>query len=353
MSPMVHPFTQLLLAWNASSNTRTMPWKGEKDPYRIWLSEVILQQTRVEQGRDYYLRFLHRFPTVQDLAAAADADVFKLWEGLGYYARCRNLLHTARHIVTVRKGIFPDTYEDILALKGIGAYTAAAIASFAFGLPRAVVDGNVMRVMARVFGIHEAVDSTGGKKAFSELASTLLDQQSPGVYNQAIMDFGAVVCKPLAPLCQACPLSGICQAFAAGQVAALPYKAKQLVRKKRWFYYLLAEQAGKILIRERPAGDIWRHLYEFVLVESPGKLGVRALRSMALPADWQAAEPRILEISAPYRQVLTHQEINGRFIRISLAAPFASPPGYTWVPKTDLQKFAFPKFILSYLSENR
>src|SRR5437868_3718798 len=188
-------FTNSLLNWNRKYNKRQMPWKGEKDPYKIWLSEIILQQTRVEQGWNYYHQFVENFPTVIHLAKAPETKVFKLWEGLGYYSRCKNLIATAKIIASKHKGKFPEAYEDIISLKGVGSYTAAAIASFAFDLPFAVVDGNVFRVLSRFFGIATAIDSTAGKKMFTQLAAELLDKKHPGIYNQALMDFGAVVCK--------------------------------------------------------------------------------------------------------------------------------------------------------------
>jgi len=197
-------FAELLIKWNKKENKRVMPWKGEKDPYKIWLSEIILQQTRVEQGLEYYNRFVKVFPEINKLAKAPDKKIFKLWEGLGYYTRCRNLITTARFIVKEKKGVFPQTYEEIISLKGVGPYTAAAISSFAFNLPHAVVDGNVYRVLSRVFGIKKPVDSTEGKKYFNGLANELLSKEQPGIYNQAIMDFGAIICKPSSPLCTAC-----------------------------------------------------------------------------------------------------------------------------------------------------
>src|SRR6187549_1636680 len=197
-------FTPTLLDWNNNENTRSMPWKGEKDPYRIWLSEIILQQTRVEQGWAYYENFILNYPTVRDLAAAPEEAVFRLWQGLGYYARCKNMLAAARQIVEQFHGHFPNTYDAIQSLKGVGPYTAAAIASFAFNLPHAVLDGNVYRVLSRFFGIDEPIDSTKGKQLFTGIAGRVLSQKEPGLFNQAIMDFGATVCKPVAPLCSLC-----------------------------------------------------------------------------------------------------------------------------------------------------
>jgi len=206
-------FSALLLRWHLDDNKRQMPWKGERDAYKVWLSEIILQQTRVEQGRAYYERFIKKYPSIKLLAEAKDEEVFKLWEGLGYYTRCRNLLHTARLIATKYNGKFPERYEEIVALKGIGDYTAAAIASFCFDLPYAVVDGNVLRVLSRVFGDKTPVDTNEGKKNFAELANKLLDKSQPGLFNQAIMDFGATICKPAIPTCPLCCLNAICTAY--------------------------------------------------------------------------------------------------------------------------------------------
>lgn len=212
-----------------------MPWKGETDPYRIWLSEIILQQTRVGQGTAYYERFISRFPTILDLANASEKEVFKYWEGLGYYSRCRNLIATANRIMTIYNGHFPSNYAQILDLPGIGPYTAAAISSFAFGLPYAVVDGNVERVLARFFGISAPVGSAAGKKLYTSLAGDLLDKKTPGIYNQAIMDFGATICKPQNPLCHHCVQAKGCEAFNQGWVSQLPVRAVASVRKKGGF----------------------------------------------------------------------------------------------------------------------
>src|ERR1700753_3037261 len=244
MSPEKANFARILLKWHGSKNHRKMPWKGEKNPYRIWLSEVILQQTRVDQGWAYYEKFLEAFPTVHDLAHAPEQKVFKLWEGLGYYNRCRNLIATAKKIDAEYNGEFPNTYEEILALKGIGPYTAAAIASFAFDLPHAVVDGNVTRVISRYFGINTPIDTTAGKKLYTELADALLDKEHAAAYNQAIMDFGATVCLPRNPLCTDCIQAPDCQARQHGWTAQLPVKEKSIQKKERWFYYFIVEVPG-------------------------------------------------------------------------------------------------------------
>jgi len=260
-------FRESLLLWNEYDNDRPMPWKGEKDPYKIWISEIILQQTRVAQGLEYYKRFIHKFPTIQYLAKAPEKQVFKLWEGLGYYSRCKNLISTAKYISKELMGIFPDNYADLIKLKGVGKYTASAIASFAYALPYAVVDGNVFRVLSRYFGIETPIDSNEGKKYFTEIANNLLDNENPGVYNQAIMDFGAVVCKPLLPLCNGCPLQSQCKAYKNNLVKILPIKEKFILRKERWFYYFIIELNNTIYIKKRKKKDIWQNLYEFVIIE--------------------------------------------------------------------------------------
>ena len=274
-------FSTILLKWNRETNSRQMPWKGEKDPYRIWLSEIILQQTRVEQGLDYYNNFTRVYSDIHKLAAAPDDQVFKLWEGLGYYTRCRNLIHTARYISKELDGKFPDNYVDIKALKGIGPYTAAAISSFAFNLPHAVVDGNVFRVLARIFNIKIPVDTTQGKKFFSELAEKLLDRNEPAQYNQAIMDFGAIICKPVNPACEQCVFNKECYAFQNGVVDQLPVKEKKIRIKTRWFYYLVLEHKNKLYIRQRQGKDIWQQLFEFPLLESDLELDENRIYELA------------------------------------------------------------------------
>lgn len=344
-------FTLALLKWNKENNTRAMPWKGEKDPYKIWLSEIILQQTRVEQGWDYYNRFITTFPTVQQLAKAPENKVFKLWEGLGYYSRCKNLIVTAKKISQEYKGVFPNEYEDILQLKGVGPYTAAAIASFAFNLPHAVVDGNVFRVLARYFNNATAIDSTAGKKIFTELAAALLDKKQPGLYNQAIMDFGAVICKPQQPLCVSCPLHKNCLAYANGTVSHLPVKEKKLNVKSRWFYYVIAQYNNEVLVKKRTAGDIWENLYEFVLYEAASPLDNSQVENLTiLKTISRIKRPAVNWVSSAYKQKLTHQIIYGQFINISLTQK-TTPEGYEWVPFSHLSKLAFPKIITLYLKD--
>ncbi|MCY7291765.1 MAG: A/G-specific adenine glycosylase [Ferruginibacter sp.] len=344
-------FKKNLIRWNIEMNKREMPWKGEKDPYKIWLSEIILQQTRVEQGLAYYNRFIANFPTVEELANASETKVFKLWEGLGYYTRCKNLIATAKYISNDLQGKFPDTYDNILSLKGIGPYTAAAIGSFAFNLPYAVVDGNVFRVLARYFGIETPVDGSAGKKQFTILANQVLDKKHPGNYNQALMDFGAVICKPQLPLCSGCIMNMRCIAYRMGTVQQLPIKEKLLTKKTRWLYYLVIELNNKLYVRKRGAGDIWENLYEFVLIESKDKWQLDTIEMKITATSLMTkGNFEILGISQEYKQLLTHQTIGGLFIHLKIKSPILLNT-YKMVSKKALQELPFPKFISNYLKD--
>jgi A/G-specific adenine glycosylase len=339
-------FTKGLLEWNRHQNTREMPWKGEKDPYRIWISEIILQQTRVDQGLAYYNNFILTFPTIRHLAKAPDEKVFKCWEGLGYYTRCRNLLATARYIVTERKGVFPRQYEEILALKGIGPYTAAAISSFAFQLPHAVVDGNVFRVLSRYFGIGLATDTTEGKKVFSSLAQELIDPKQPGPYNQAIMDFGAVICKPAAPLCNTCVFRKNCLAFKEGKADELPVKQKKTKQRERWFNYIIPVFKKQVAIRQRRGKDIWQDLYEFPMIETAKAVSVASLMKMAVIKKWFGSSiPAHPEKPFHSRQLLSHQLVHGQFILLEVDDEPLADNDWQWVKKNKLAAFSFPGLI--------
>jgi len=345
-------FAPRLLHWHRHQNKRQMPWKGEKDPYRIWLSEIILQQTRVEQGLAYYERFVAHFPTITALAAAPDAQVMKLWEGLGYYSRCRNLLATARIVADSYNGHFPESYENIKALKGIGPYTAAAIASFAYNLPHAVVDGNVYRVLARIWGIGQPIDSTAGKKTFAGLADSLLDKKHAGLYNQAIMDFGATVCKPQLPLCEQCIFEKECAARRQNRIQELPVKEKKTKVRKRWFYYLVMEYRGKVAIRKRTEKDIWQDLYEFPVLEQTSETAIPELLQLAHDKKWlKTGIFELTDTSAALRQLLSHQVITGRFIRLQLKEKTYQEKDTVWVPAAELDNYAFPRFIRSYFQQ--
>lgn len=340
-------FTRNLLSWNRLENNRSMPWKGENDPYKIWLSEIILQQTRVEQGLEYYNNYIKKYPTIKKLASARDTEVYKLWEGLGYYNRCRNLLITARYIAAELKGQFPDKYESILKLKGVGPYTAAAIASFAFNLPYAVVDGNVMRVLSRYFGIEIPADSVAGKTYFTTLANKLLQKDAPAIFNQAIMDFGATVCKPKNPDCKKCPMNKNCLAFNTDAIDDYPVKGKRPARQTRWFYYVVASFRNQFYIRKRTGKDIWHNLHEFILIESDSVVDDEQLHTGNAFRNIIGNDFRVSGISATYNQVLTHQFISGKFIRVELLKKKAIK-GYELVTKDRLSKLAFPVFIINY-----
>ena len=344
-------FSRILLKWDKEKNKRKMPWKKETDPYKIWLSEVILQQTRVEQGLKYYESFVKTFPDIHSLARAPDQKIYKLWEGLGYYARCRNLIETARHIDRNLKGKFPSRHDDLLKLKGVGAYTAAAIASFAFNEPRAVIDGNVFRVLSRLFGIDKPIDTLEGKHFFKRLGQKLLDEKRPALYNQAIMDFGAIVCKPL-PECSQCPLNRYCVAFQNQTIFSLPVKLKKVSIRKRWFYYVLFEYKGRFAIRQRTEKDIWHNLFEFLLIESEKVLDQNAIVKQLRKIKGMASNgTEIKSVSPVFRQQLSHQRIEGRFAELKITHKPTRMDGVIWVRKEEMKNYAFPKFITQYLEK--
>lgn len=326
-----------------------MPWKGEKDPYRIWLSEIILQQTRVEQGLAYYNRFVAAFPTIVDLALAGDAAVYKLWEGLGYYSRCRNLIATARQIAFEYQGNFPDNYKQILSLNGVGPYTAAAIASFAYGLPHAVVDGNVLRVLSRYFGHSLPVDTTGGKAFYTQLAAEVLAADQSGPYNQAIMDFGATVCKPQLPLCIECPLQPNCTAYQSNQVAALPVKSKKLQIKTRWMYYFVFVVNDAVLIQIRNNKDIWQHLYEFYLIEKDASTTWTEALVQSWLQQYLATTGIVRHISGMIQQKLTHRLIQGQFIIVQLDSVPPALNHLQSVKIAQINQYPFPRLIHQFL----
>jgi A/G-specific adenine glycosylase len=343
-------FSTQLLDWHATQNKRTMPWKGIKDPYRIWLSEIILQQTRVQQGLDYYRRFTENFPNIHALAAADETLIFKLWEGLGYYSRCRNLIITAKYISKELGGQFPQTQEGLLALKGVGNYTAAAIGSFAFGLPLAVVDGNVMRVLSRFLGIDEPIDQPAGKKIFEQQAAEMLGKADPALYNQAIMDLGATICKPQQPECQDCPLRKKCHAHAHDTQSHFPVKSKKILQKNRFVHYLLVEADGSMLVRQRKGKDIWQDLYEFVLIEKDEPAEEVELKKAGF---WSGSlrKQTIIDISGLYIHQLTHQKIHARFVHVKLEKKIPWE-GYEWIDFKKIKSLAFPRLISRYLERH-
>lgn len=346
-------FQQRLMTWYAGSE-RPLPWKEEKDPYKIWLSEIIMQQTRVAQGLPYYERFVAAYPTVSDLANAPDDEVMKQWEGLGYYSRARNLLATARYIAKDLGGVFPREYSDIRALKGVGPYTAAAIASFAYELPYAVVDGNVYRVLSRFLGDSTPVDTPSGQHLFRQYAEQLLDTRNPGRYNQAIMDFGAMHCTPRKPACTSCPLQEACIAFQRGEQVLLPQKAGKINVRDRFFHYLVIAYQGAVLLHRREEKDIWQDLYAFPLLED--QLPPRATEDIQQDPAWQTwatlGSCTLIGCSTVFRQTLSHQRISAQFWQLEATQFFYPPQGYHWVSRKELDRYAFPRIIDWFLQDN-
>ncbi len=352
MTPLTAAFASILVPWY-ERHKRDLPWRHTRDPYRIWLSEVILQQTRVAQGMPYYERFVAAYPTVQDMAQASDRDLLRLWQGLGYYSRARNLHQTARHIATALNGQFPGNYAGLLTLKGIGHYTAAAIASFAFGERVPVVDGNVYRVLARVFDITEDITTTGAKKTFAALATQLIQYAAdPATYNQAIMEFGAIHCTPVAPDCLLCPMQAHCQGYQTGRQHQLPVKAKKAPVRDRYFQYLVFCRGGQIALHERRSKDIWQNLYEFYLIETDEpKL---TFHELPLLTDMTELVAGAILTAPPVvsRQLLSHQRINALFYQIVLPGDslVALPAGFDWYTIDGVNHLPKPVLIDNYFA---
>ncbi len=333
------PFAATLLAWYAQ-NGRDLPWRNTRDPYAIWLSEVILQQTRIVQGMDYWHRFMQQWPTVEQLAAATEDEVLRMWQGLGYYSRARNLHVAARQIVDW--GQFPADYKEILKLKGVGAYTAAAIASFAFDLPHAVVDGNVFRVLSRYFGIDTPIDTSQGQRLFAALAQDLLPEGEAAHYNQAIMDFGALQCTPRSPRCEVCPLLVTCHAATNGTQESLPVKQGKVKIRHRHLVYIMVECNGYVALHRRPAGDIWQGLWEPFLME------ILPDSTVALPAWADAA----MLMQADVRHVLTHQVLHTDLYALSCEQRPSLPQDYLWIARADIDRYALPRLLEKLMTPN-
>ena len=310
-------FNKKLKSWYLQ-NHRPLLWRQTRDPYKIWLSEIILQQTRVAQGTPYYERFVAEYPTVFDLAAADERDVLRLWQGLGYYSRARNMHFTARQVVNDFEGKFPETALQLVKLKGLGSYTAAAIASFSFNEVVPAVDGNVYRVLARLFGIYTDILSNDGKKEFAILASQLISREDPATYNQAMIEFGALQCVPVSPHCSVCPFNTMCYAFEFNMQSKLPVKAKKAAVRKRFFNYFILEQGGRVAMQERSAKDIWKGLFDFPMIESVDQI--------ESPDDFSGNEfvsailksGTLREIPKLYTHILTHQRLLVRFWWVNL-----------------------------------
>ena len=309
-------FSKRLLSWHKTTD-RQLPWKTTREPYNIWISEVIMQQTQIIQGLAYYERIIKTFPQVEDMASAQDDEIMYLWKGLGYYSRARNM-HKAAKIISERyNGQFPKEYKSLLALPGIGPYTASAIMSFAYDQPYAVVDGNVFRVLSRVFGIMTPIDTSIGQKEFAQKSQVCLEKTRPAEYNQAIMDFGALVCSPRRPLCDICPLNDICQANIKGMVSVLPIKSKKIKRRKRYFNYFMVRCEDYYLIEKREQKDIWEGLYQFPLIETTKKSTVNEMQQLAidlLETEVQIDSQEIYNVS----KMLTHQELQIAIIPVTI-----------------------------------
>lgn len=311
-------FAEQLISWY-QKHKRNLPWRFTKDPYLIWLSEVILQQTRVAQGLPYYEKFVLTFPTVQDLAAASEQEVLRLWQGLGYYSRARNLHACAKTVATRYGGEFPDKYAELIRLKGVGAYTAAAVASFAFNETVPVVDGNVYRVLSRVFGIKDDILSGKGQKKFRKRAALLVPEGKADIYNQAIMEFGALQCTPLTPACLLCPLNSMCYAYQYGKQKELPVKIKRLKIKQRFLHYIIIRQNGRILMKQRSGKDIWTGLYDFYLIEGKEGKTLEDITQDMLFSRLLSEDKASVEVSRLYKHQLTHQQLFVRFYTINIA----------------------------------
>ncbi|MBW3545278.1 MAG: A/G-specific adenine glycosylase [Bacteroidetes bacterium] len=352
-----HLLASRLIDWY-ERNYRDLPWRNTRDPYRIWLSEIILQQTRVQQGLPYYQRFVNAYPTVQALAAAPEQEVLRLWQGLGYYSRARNLHACARVLVSDHSGQFPNAFELLQKLPGIGKYTAAAIASFAFGQAVPVVDGNVYRVLARLFGETTDIGSPAAFRVFFRLAQQLIDTSRPHLFNQAIMEFGALHCTPQKPLCLYCPLQQHCWAFAHEQQQALPVKEKKTkVRTRNLHYVVIASPEGKLLMRQRPAGDIWQGLFDFYLLETMGQqIPLQAAEQLedTFAQALLLLQPQY-EPSPAYRHQLTHQRLQVRFFSFRLShqmlGQLVLPADMAWFSPEEIHNLPKPVLIQNYLKE--
>ena len=354
-------FSTKIISWY-NKNKRALPWRNTCDPYKIWISEIILQQTRVEQGTNYYLRFIKRFPDIQTLAKATEEDVLKSWQGLGYYTRARNLHQTATKIANTYNGIFPSEINELMELKGIGEYTASAIASMAFGKPFAVVDGNVIRVITRIFGIQQAVDKASVKTLIKKKADEILDIKNPGNFNQAMMEFGALFCKPTNPDCPNCIFKKDCFAFKNDLTEKIPLIPKKNKLKKRYFYYLIFKINKKgivySLISKRENSDIWKGLYDFPHYEFSSRQTNAKVKEQ-IERDCKKNSFRITNVSKEYQHILSHQILKARFILLESAVdkPFIRKSSidstkFMLIDESNFHDFPIPRLIEKFINEN-
>lgn len=345
-------FTRTLLKWH-EVNPRQLPWStGSRDPYAIWLSEIIMQQTRIEQGTAYYLKFIEEYPSVADLAEAPLNEIMKLWEGLGYYTRARNLHKAAQHITQHLNGLFPDDYESLITLPGIGPYSAAAISSFAYGHAHAVVDGNVKRLIARFAGVTTSIDDATTHNQIRMIAEKYMKRADPALFNQAIMNFGALVCKPK-PLCPVCPLAKKCFALKHDMVLSLPVRTKKKPNRLRFFHFLLVYYNNKLLLQRREANDIWKGLYAPLLIESKATRApsLSQIKEMLLHVVGHV-DIRRGTSSQEFQQLLSHQTISGRYHEIQLLQkPNKLDDPYMWVTRKTIQDVGKPRMIVDMLAQ--
>lgn len=332
-------FTLLIVDWYRL-NKRNLPWRDESNPYFIWLSEIILQQTRVDQGMDYYLKFIKNYPTIVDLANAEEQDILNDWQGLGYYSRARNLHFSAKYVRDELNGDFPITFKEILKLKGVGQYTASAIASFAFNEKKAVVDGNVYRLLSRVFDIDSPIDSSYGIKEFQELADTLIHSKNPGEHNQAIMEMGAIICTPKQPNCEECPLTEKCLARAKNTISERPVKKGKTKVTNRYFHYLIFNRDQKTIIEQRLGKGIWQNMYQFPMIEA---------NNSDQNIDLSMFQNKVFE-SPITKHVLSHQRIYATFHHFN-SVPENMEDNWFIIDHADIQEYPLPRIIDRYLEE--
>jgi A/G-specific adenine glycosylase len=342
--------SEILIDWY-SQNKRDLPWRDIEDPYKIWISEIILQQTRVNQGLDYYLRFIDKFPTVAILANAEENEVLNYWQGLGYYSRARNLHKAAKQIRNEYDGIFPVEYTKVLSLAGIGSYTAAAICSFAYHQPHAVVDGNVYRVLSRIFGVETAIDSGQGKKEFELLAREILSVHNPAAHNQSIMEFGALQCVPVSPNCTFCPLKNNCKAYKLDLVAFLPLKSKKTKVKQRFFNYLFVSFEGNTFLQKRIAKDVWQNLYEFPLIESDRILSLtEIIANDEFKSIFEnSGNVEVFKISNPMKHVLSHRVIFAQLISVNVSELNEPLSKKIQIPICDIDRYPVSRLMELFL----
>ncbi|MFA6778223.1 MAG: A/G-specific adenine glycosylase [Paludibacteraceae bacterium] len=344
-------FSDAIISWYLV-NKRDLPWRDTNDPYRIWISEIILQQTKVAQGLSYYNRFIEKFPNATDLASASEDEVLKEWQGLGYYSRARNLHSAAKSISEIHDGKFPTSYESIRLLKGVGDYTAAAICSFAYNQPYAVVDGNVYRVLSRVFEISTPIDSTNGKKEFAKLAQELINPRKAALHNQAIMDLGAMVCTPDSPLCEECPVSEICLVHTHNTESSYPVKGKKSRQRDRYFYYFFIQNEGKTYLHRREGDDIWKGLYEFPLIEGDKEL--TEVETMNISTNNSLPEFRNIRITKTHPtilHILSHQRIHAHFIEATAEYKSENASTYKEINISNIQEYAISRLTESFLTK--